>query len=82
MWVLIVYMLIMTILAPACGRLADMYGRKQLYVMGIVVFTIGSFLCGMAADITQLIGFRVIQAIGGAFLVANSTILVVDAFPK
>ncbi len=82
MWVLIVYMLIMTILAPACGRLADMYGRKQLYVLGIVVFTIGSLLCGLAADVTQLIGFRVIQAIGGAFLVANSTILVADAFPK
>jgi EmrB/QacA subfamily drug resistance transporter len=81
-WVLIVYMLIMTILAPACGRLADIYGRKRLYVMGIVVFTFGSLLCGFAADVTQLIGFRVIQAIGGAFLVANSTVIVVDAFPK
>ena len=81
-WVLIVYMLILTILAPACGRLADMYGRKQLYVMGIVVFTFGSLLCGLAADVTQLIGFRVIQAIGGAFLVANGTVIVVDAFPK
>jgi EmrB/QacA subfamily drug resistance transporter len=81
-WVLIVYMLILTILAPACGRLADIYGRKQLYVMGIVVFTAGSLLCGLAADVTQLIGFRVIQAIGGAFLVANSTVIVADAFPK
>jgi EmrB/QacA subfamily drug resistance transporter len=82
MWILIVYMLILTILAPACGRLADMYGRKRLYVMGIVVFTAGSLLCGLAADVTQLIGFRVIQAIGGAFLVANGTVIVVDAFPK
>jgi EmrB/QacA subfamily drug resistance transporter len=82
MWVLIVYMLILTILAPACGRLADMYGRRKLYVMGIVVFTAGSLLCGLAADVTQLIGFRVIQAIGGAFLVANATVIVVDAFPK
>jgi EmrB/QacA subfamily drug resistance transporter len=81
-WVLIVYMLILTILAPACGRLTDMYGRKKLYVMGIIVFTFGSLLCGLAADVTQLIGFRVIQAIGGAFLVANGTVIVVDAFPK
>jgi EmrB/QacA subfamily drug resistance transporter len=82
MWVLIAYTLIITILAPACGRLADIYGRKKLYVFGLVVFTIGSLLCGFAADITQLIGFRVLQAIGGAFLVANGTLLVVDAFPR
>lgn len=82
MWVLIAYMLLITILAPACGRLADIYGRKKLYVAGLVVFTIGSLLCGFAMDIYQLIGFRIIQAVGGAFLVANGTILVVDAFPR
>ncbi|MFA5347990.1 MAG: MFS transporter [Methanoregula sp.] len=82
MWVLIAYTLIITILAPACGRLADIYGRKKLYVFGLVVFTIGSFLCGFAADIIQLIVFRVIQAVGGAFLVSNGTLLVVDAFPR
>ena len=82
MWVLIAYTLIITILAPACGRLADIYGRKKLYVFGLVVFTIGSLLCGFAADITQLIGFRILQAAGGAFLVANGTLLVVDAFPR
>lgn len=82
MWVLISYMLILTILAPACGRLADVQGRKRLYVMGMVVFTAGSLLCGLAGDVTQLIGFRVIQAVGGAFLVANSTVIVADAFPK
>jgi EmrB/QacA subfamily drug resistance transporter len=82
MWVLIAYTLIITILAPACGRLADIYGRKNLYVFGLIIFTIGSLLCGFAADITQLIGFRIFQAIGGAFLVANGTLLVVDAFPR
>jgi EmrB/QacA subfamily drug resistance transporter len=82
MWVLIVYMLIITILAPACGRLADIYGRKNLYVGGLLVFTVGSLFCGFAADITQLIVFRIFQAIGGALLVANGTIIVVDAFPK
>lgn len=82
MWVLIAYTLIITVLAPACGRLADIYGRKKLYVFGLVAFTIGSLLCGFAVDITQLIGFRILQAVGGAFLVANGTLLVVDAFPR
>ncbi len=82
MWVLISYMLIITILAPASGRLADIYGRKKLYIFGIVAFTIASLLCGVAADITQLIVFRIFQAIGGAVIVANSTLLVVDAFPR
>ena len=82
MWALIVYMLITTILAPAWGRLADIYGRKRLYVWGLVTFTIGSVLCGFSADIGQLIGFRVIQAIGGSLLVANGTIIVTDAYPR
>jgi EmrB/QacA subfamily drug resistance transporter len=81
MWVLISYMLIITILAPASGRLADIYGRKKLYVFGIVAFTIASLFCGIAGDINQLILFRILQAIGGAIIVANSTLLVVDAFP-
>jgi len=81
-WVLIVYMLIMTILAPASGRLADIYGRKKIYVFGLITFTCASLLCGIAADVYQLIGFRAIQAIGGAIIVANGTIIVVDAFPR
>jgi EmrB/QacA subfamily drug resistance transporter len=81
-WVLISYMLLITILAPACGRLADMYGRKTLYVAGLAIFTAGSLLCGLSGDITQLIGFRVFQAIGGAIIISNGVIIVVDAFPK
>ncbi len=81
-WVLISYMLLITILAPACGRLADMYGRRNIYIIGLAVFTVGSLLCGLSADITQLIAFRVIQAIGGAIIIANGVIIVVDAFPR
>lgn len=81
-WVLIVYMLFMTILAPACGRLADMYGRRNIYIIGLCIFTFASLLCGIAADVTQLIGFRIIQAIGGAIIVSNGTIIVADAFPR
>lgn len=80
MWVLISYMLIMTVLAPAWGRIADIRGRKQLYVAGLAIFTLGSLLCGFSIDITQLIAFRIVQAIGGSLLIANGTIIVADAF--
>ncbi len=82
MWVLISYMLFMTIFAPAWGRLADIKGRKKLYVYGMAVFTLGSLLCGLAADVNQLIAFRVLQAVGGSMLVANGTIIVTDAFRR
>ena len=82
MWVLISYSLLLTILAPAWGRLADIHGRKKLYVYGLAVFTVGSLLCGLAADIGQLIAFRVLQAVGGSMLVANGTIIVTDAFKR
>ncbi len=82
MWVLISYALLLTILAPAWGRLADIHGRKKLYVWGLVVFTIGSLLSGLAASIGQLIAFRVLQAVGGSMLVANGTIIVTDAFRR
>ncbi len=82
MWVLISYTLLLTILAPAWGRLADIYGRKKLYVYGLAVFTVGSLLCGLAANVSQLIAFRVLQAVGGSMLVANGTIIVTDAFKR
>jgi EmrB/QacA subfamily drug resistance transporter len=82
MWVLISYMLIMTILAPAWGRLADIRGRKQLYVAGLAIFTMGSLFCGFSMDITQLIAFRIVQAIGGSLLISNGTIIVADAFRR
>ncbi len=82
MWVMISYTLLITILAPAWGRLADIYGRKKLYVYGLAVFTVGSLLCGLSANVGQLIAFRVLQAIGGSMLVANGTIIVTDAFRR
>ncbi len=82
MWVLISYTLLLTILAPAWGRLADIYGRKKLYVYGLAVFTVGSLLCGLAVNVGQLIAFRVLQAAGGSMLVANGTIIVTDAFER
>ncbi len=79
---LVVYLLVTTITAPLWGRLADIYGRKRLYLIGLVLFTIGSLLCGFSADIVQLTGFRILQAFGGSILIANSTIIITDAFPR
>lgn len=82
MWVIMSYMLILTILVPAVGRIADMIGRKKLFISGFIVFTIGSFLCGISNSGSVLLLFRVVQSIGGALLVANSTPIVTDAFEK
>ncbi|GKU27537.1 MFS transporter [Clostridium folliculivorans] len=81
-WVLMGYMLVLTILVPSIGRVADMVGRKKLYVSGFAVFTVASFLCGLAQNGITLLIFRLIQGIGGALMVANSTAIVTDAFPK
>jgi EmrB/QacA subfamily drug resistance transporter len=82
MWTIMSYMLILTILVPSIGRVADMIGRKSLYVSGFSIFTLGSLLCGFAASGVQLLLFRIVQAIGGSLLLANSTAIVTDAFPK
>ncbi|HEX2925556.1 MAG TPA: MFS transporter [Ruminiclostridium sp.] len=82
MWTVMIYMLVLTILVPAIGRIADMVGRKKLYISGFIVFTIGSILCGFSNTGWQLLLFRFVQSIGGSLLVANSTPIVTDAFPK
>ncbi|MBU3180982.1 MFS transporter [Clostridium psychrophilum] len=81
-WTIMGYMLVMTILVPSIGRMADMVGRKKLYVGGFALFTLTSLLCSIAQTGFQLLVFRMIQAVGGALMVANSTAIVADAFPK
>lgn len=82
MWVVMSYMLALTILVPTIGRIADMIGRKKLYVSGFAIFTLSSLLCGISNSGLQLLMFRLIQAVGGSLMVANSTAIVTDAFPK
>ncbi|EGW40659.1 MFS transporter [Desulfosporosinus sp. OT] len=81
-WTVMIYMLAITILVPSIGRIADMIGRKKLFVSGFMIFTIGSVLCGFSETAWQLILFRFVQSIGGALLLAISTPIVADAFPK
>ena len=81
-WIIMGYMFIATILVPTIGRIADMIGRKWLYISGFIVFTIASLFCGTANSGIQLLILRMIQAIGGSLLMANSVAIVTDAFPK
>lgn len=78
-WVAVAYLLAMASFAPIFGRLADMFGRKLLYTTGFVIFIAGSALCGYAPDLPSLVLFRVLQAIGGALITANSVAIVVMA---
>ena len=83
MWVLLGYLLITTAVVPVIGRLADMFGRKNLYNAGFAVFTLGSLLCGMSQPQFHgwdLVGYRLIQGLGGALLFTNSAAIVTDAF--
>jgi EmrB/QacA subfamily drug resistance transporter len=81
-WVILVYMIVSTVLVLTAGRLSDLFGRKHAYVLGFVVFSAASLGAGFAGSGTQLILWRVLQGIGGAFLFANAAALVTDAFPK
>jgi EmrB/QacA subfamily drug resistance transporter len=81
-WVILAYMIASTVLVISAGRLSDLFGRKRAYVLGFIIFTVASLGAGFAADGTQLILWRILQGIGGAFLFANSSAIVTDAFPR
>src|SRR5919199_3754076 len=81
-WVILVYMISSTVLVLTAGRLSDLFGRKRAYVLGFAVFAAASLGAGFSADATQLLLWRVVQGIGGAFLFANAAAIVTDAFPR
>ncbi len=81
-WVILVYMIVSTVLVLTAGRLSDLFGRKNAYVLGFLVFSGASLGAGFSGSGTTLILWRVLQGVGGAFLFANAAALVTDAFPK
>jgi EmrB/QacA subfamily drug resistance transporter len=81
-WVILVYMIASTVLVLSAGRLSDQFGRKQAYIGGFIVFAAASLGAGFAANGTQLILWRILQGIGGAFLFANAAAIVTDSFPR
>jgi EmrB/QacA subfamily drug resistance transporter len=82
MWIMLAYMVAQTVVVLLAGSIADRVGRKRLYLVGIILFTIVSLLSGFANSATLLIIWRVLQGGSGAVVIALSTAIVADAFPK
>lgn len=80
-WVVTAYLLASTAATPLWGKLGDQYGRKRLFQIAIVIFLIGSVLCGVAQNMPQLIGFRALQGLGGGGLMVLSMAIVGDLVP-
>src|SRR5919197_4440635 len=70
-WVILAYMIASTVLVLTAGRLSDLFGRKNAYVGGFLLFTISSLGAGFAGSGTELILWRIAQGVGGAFIFAN-----------
>src|SRR4051794_15532332 len=81
-WVILAYMIASTVLVLFAGRLSDLFGRKRAYVLGFALFGLASLGAGFSDDGTELILWRGGRGGGGAFLFANASALVTDAFPR
>ncbi|KUL35667.1 disulfide bond formation protein DsbA [Streptomyces sp. NRRL F-4489] len=80
-WVVTAYLLASTAATPLWGKLGDQYGRKKLFQSAIVLFLIGSVLCGLARNMGELIAFRALQGLGGGGLIVLSMAIVGDIVP-
>jgi EmrB/QacA subfamily drug resistance transporter len=81
LWVLNAYILVYAVLLITAGRLGDLYGQRNLFAIGLAIFTLASALCGFAQDANQLIGARVLQGVGGALLVPQTLAILTSLFP-
>src|ERR1019366_9068990 len=77
-WVVTAYILTSTISTPLYGKLGDLYGRKRIFQGAIVIFLVGSMLCGLAQNMVELIGFRALQGIGAGGLMVGSQAIIGD----
>src|SRR5712691_10619830 len=80
-WVTIAYLVAVAGTLLTIGRLADMIGRKPIWVIGLVIFTLGSAICGVASSLGMLIAARAFQGLGGALLMSISPVMLTSAFP-
>lgn len=80
-WVVTAYLLASTAAVPVFGKLSDIYGRKPFYLVGVVIFLLGSVLAGLSQTMVQLVIFRGVQGLGGGVLMANAFSVIGDIFP-
>jgi EmrB/QacA subfamily drug resistance transporter len=80
-WIATAYLLSSATFLVPFGRIADIYGRKKIFTCGIVIYTLSSFLAGLASSATMLISCRVFQGIGGAMLAGTAVALLTTVFP-
>src|SRR5687767_2815953 len=80
-WVATAYFLAQVASLPIMGKLGDLYGRKRLWYVSVVIFIAGSMLCGAAGSIDQLIAFRALQGIGGGGLGTLAMAIIADVVP-
>lgn len=81
LWVLNAYLLVYAVLLITFGRLGDLIGQRRLFIVGLVIFTAASALCGLAQDGNQLIAARVLQGVGGAILTPQTLSIITMIFP-
>src|SRR5215471_5564340 len=87
LWMILGYLVVTSVLIVSLGRLGDMVGRVRIYNLGFVIYTVASLLLAIdwmhgRAGASYLIGFRIVQGIGGACLLANAAPIITDAFPS
>jgi EmrB/QacA subfamily drug resistance transporter len=80
-WPFTAYMLCSTVILPISGKLADIYGRKKITLIGIILFVIASILCGLSRNMIELSVFRGFQGIGGGICISSAFIIVSEIFP-
>jgi MFS family permease len=81
LWVLNAYLLVYAVLLITFGRLGDIVGPRLLFIIGLIIFTAASALCGLAQDGNQLIAARVLQGLGGAILTPQTLGIITLIFP-
>jgi EmrB/QacA subfamily drug resistance transporter len=80
-WVVLSYLLAIAITVLSISKLGDMWSKKKLYLIGMIIFTLSSLVCGLSSTVEMLIIFRAIQGMGAAFLSGLGTAIIVEAFP-
>ena len=80
-WVVLSYVLVLTALMLSIARLGDMRGKKRIYQFGLVLFTLGSLLCGASPSVGWLIAFRALQGLGATMMQALGTAIITEVFP-